>query len=144
MGAALEIVRKTASPDAPTLGELFIEGVHFCFTLEDPDLNNRVDVSCIPTGVYQVMAMYSVRFERDMPRVLGVPGRTGILLHMGNTDADTEGCILLGERQSQSAVYDSVKAFDRFMTWFDSCGGTATLTILNPQPQYVPRQFQTP
>jgi hypothetical protein len=141
VGAALEIVRKTAFPDSPTLGELLIEGVHFCFSLEDPWKDNAVDVSCIPTGVYQLMLMYSVRFQRDMPRVIGVADRTGILIHYGNTDADTEGCILLGDRQSATAVYDSVLAFDRFMAWFESEGGTATLTITDPA---MPRQFQTP
>ena len=73
-----------------TIGRLSVDGLYFCDTLED-----RVhDLSCepkipgrtaIPAGRYEVTVNRSPRFGRDLPRLLDVPGFTGILIHRGNT-----------------------------------------------------------
>jgi Family of unknown function (DUF5675) len=48
-----------------------------------------------------------------------VPGHTGVLLHKGNVENDSEGCILLGSTigaiAGQPAILNSKGAFDRFM-----------------------------
>ena len=88
--STLELVRDGVSSVAPTTGELLLEGEHFAYTLELPWLGNLPGQSCIPCGSYRVILSLSTRFKRDMPRLIGVPGRLGILIHPGNTDHDTE------------------------------------------------------
>src|ERR1035441_7794738 len=121
----LDLYRQGISSVEPTIGELQVEGVHFCWTLELPWLNNLAGKSCIPTGTYRVEFVLSTRFKRDMPRLLDVPDRAGILIHPGNVEADTEGCILLGDTRSGECVLESRPAFDRFLQWFASAPPTA-------------------
>lgn len=62
------------------------------YTLELPWADNHKLVSRVPAGTYEtVKDQETKRF-----RVLDVPGRTGILIHSGNDDHDTKGCILVG------------------------------------------------
>ena len=133
MNGEFAVVRANVSSVAPTLGELQIEGQHFCYTLERPWLDNQPDTSCIPTGTYQVILSYSTRFARDMPRLIGVPGRTGILIHVLNEVTETEGCIGVGDKILGEDLLNSRAAFDRFLTWFDSVGSEALVTISNSQ-----------
>jgi len=53
--------------------------------------------SAIPFGTYKVRKTWSKKFGRDAWELLNVAGFAGIRIHAGNTAADTEGCILLGE-----------------------------------------------
>lgn len=103
----LELKRHTRRQDC-TSGHLFIDGHFFCHTLEDPwrkdpqpeTPENEAKVwgdTCIPAGTYRVILNMSPRFKKIMPRLLDVPGFTGILIHSGNTPADTHGCILVGQ-----------------------------------------------
>lgn len=101
--------------DKSTIGELRIDGDLACFTLEDTCRASGVKVSgktAIPAGRYEVIVNYSERFKRVMPLLLNVPDYEGVRIHTGNTDADTEGCILLGMRKDVDVIYDSKKAFD--------------------------------
>lgn len=52
--------------------------------------------TAIPSGIYRMRWTMSNRFKREMLLLENVPGFAGIRIHAGNTDADTEGCILLG------------------------------------------------
>src|SRR5512133_330686 len=86
-----------------TTGCLFVfDGDHSffnCRTLELPWLDNKTDISCYPSGVYDVE-----KIKRSNGRwafwVKDVPGRTGILFHAGNyasiVKTDSEGCTLVG------------------------------------------------
>lgn len=47
--------------------------------------------------------------------VMGVPGHTGVLLHPGNTESDSEGCILLGEARIGNMITNSRITFQKFM-----------------------------
>lgn len=72
-----------------------------CKSLELPDFNNAVRISCILPGVYDV-----VKYTRPNGQVVfllkSVPGRTAVEIHPGNyavgSHIDTEGCILPGMR----------------------------------------------
>lgn len=91
--------------DGATIGNMLIDGVPQCYTLEDtvrelpgvPVATWKVaGETAIPRGTYAVTIDQSARFGRLMPHVLNVPGFDGIRIHPGNTPKDTEGCILVG------------------------------------------------
>ncbi len=95
----LLLQRKWSVKDA-TLGELFIDTVFECYTLEDVTRAAGVkvqDQTAIPTGIYRVVVDWSPRFLKNMFHILDVPGFEGIRIHSGNTAEDTDGCILVGQ-----------------------------------------------
>ena len=49
----------------------------------------------------------SPKFKRELPRLLNVPNFEGILIHRGNTDKDSAGCLLLGENKVKGKVINS-------------------------------------
>lgn len=107
--------------NSSTGGVLAINDEFFCYTLEDKDRqlethpNAKVfGQTAIPRGVYTVTIDFSPKYQKNMPHVLGVPGFQGIRIHPGNTDADTEGCILLGQKRAYNTVLESKLAFDKF------------------------------
>jgi hypothetical protein len=89
-----------------TLGLLYVDGKPFCFTLEDQSQEEKLAAETrIASGVYEIGRrqygmFYEAYYERwghdFVPEVLGVPDFTDILIHTGNTDDQTEGCILVG------------------------------------------------
>lgn len=80
-----------------TIGDLFIDGVFFSHTLEDIIRPEKVKgETAIPPGTYPVEVTWSPRFKRDLPLLKNVPGFEGVRIHAGNSDRDTEGCILVG------------------------------------------------
>lgn len=97
-----------------TIGELYIDGVFECFVLEDPydDGANTPGCTAIPCGKYRLVITFSNRFQKELPLVQGVVGRSGIRIHPGNTSADTEGCLLPGKTRAKDSVYRSREAFD--------------------------------
>jgi hypothetical protein len=117
------IITRTDKKKSVTLGVIKIESVEHpaLYTLEEPWLDNRPQVSCIPPGEYRcVPHNWGVgdnrfRFSRVW-HVTNVPGRQAILIHSGNSTADIEGCLLVGLRQGKigqmDAVLDSKKAID--------------------------------
>lgn len=106
------VLRRTFTGDGVTLGELFIDGTFFAFSLEPDDVG--VAHPAIPVGRYKVIITYSTRFKRLLPLVVGVPGRVGIRFHPGNEARDTEGCILLGFSQSGRTIVRSRAACEAF------------------------------
>jgi hypothetical protein len=65
-------------------------------TLEEEDLGNRPNVSCIPTGEYLCKRTRYLKGGYETFEVMGVPGRSRILFHTANTEEDIQGCIGLG------------------------------------------------
>lgn len=103
-----------------TIGEMWIDGKKLCNTLEDTDRGLTSSMSpavvskkkipgktAIPTGRYPVELTYSPRFKRELPLLGRVPGFSAIRIHAGNTAADTEGCILVGENKAVGMVLNS-------------------------------------
>jgi hypothetical protein len=104
-----------------TFGRLYIDGKLFCDTLEDADREVKIKhETCIPTGTYQVVIDMSQRFQKLMPHILNVPGFDGIRIHSGNTEADTSGCILVGERHGDKLINSRI-TFDRLMIALKDC-----------------------
>lgn len=104
-------LQRTTPPGQPrTFGKLFIDDVFVCHTLED-EVREQLGVpvadwkikaaTAIPSTAfaktsYQVTLEQSARFGPDTISVNNVPGFSFIRMHAGNTEADTEGCPLLG------------------------------------------------
>src|SRR4030067_1135196 len=113
-------VRRFITNEKSTIGRLLIDDVTECYTLEDKDRqleNGGIKVpkeTAIPRGIYKVIVDWSNRFNRLMPHILDVPQFTGIRIPPGNTDKDTEGCILVGKKVSEdeNAVLESKLAYD--------------------------------
>ena len=88
-----------------TVGEVTVMDQHLCYVLEDV-VREKVGVpvtewkvngeTAIPAGRYEIIIDMSTRFGKMLPRLLNVPGFDGIRIHPGNTDHDTEGCLLPG------------------------------------------------
>lgn len=119
----LSLKRGDSVGDA-TLGDLSVDGEHFCYTCEDivrekegvPVKEWKVaGETAIPRGRYQVIINHSQRFKRELPLLLNVQGFTGVRIHPGNTAEDTEGCILVGEKKGDECVLESRTAFGRLM-----------------------------
>ena len=81
-----------------TRGVLLFENRNFVHTLERPWLNNKKNSSCVPAGYYQVLplARSGSGKYKNVFHILAVMGRSGILIHNGNTVSHTLGCILVG------------------------------------------------
>lgn len=108
----ITVVRRPSAAGC-TLGELFVDGRHECYTLEDVVRDEKIHgETAIPAGVYKVTVTYSPHFKRDLPLLMGVPNFEGVRIHSGNTAADTEGCILVGRVKTASTVGDSRMAFN--------------------------------
>lgn len=95
-----------------TIGELYVNGVFECYTLEDVERTVKIkNETAIAKGKYKVVITYSNRFKRDLPLLLNVPNFEGVRIHSGNTNHDTEGCILVGLTRSKDFIGNSRKAF---------------------------------
>ena len=107
----LNVVRTQFGEEA-TNGLLFIDGVFECYTLEDHYQKVKVmHETCIPEGTYQIklrneggfssryLQKYGDEFHKGMLHIQDVPGFEWILVHQGNTDLHTSGCLILGDTQ---------------------------------------------
>ncbi|WP_289764417.1 DUF5675 family protein [uncultured Duncaniella sp.] len=114
-----------------TIGDLSINGKFFCNTIEDtvrdlpstcPETPRGRSCTCkekvyaktaIPAGKYKITFKYSPRFKRRMPYLHDVPHFLGILIHSGNTEADSAGCIIVGENTVKGKMLNSRVTFQR-------------------------------
>lgn len=118
----LTLIRFHSSPN-DTLGILYINDRFAAFTLEDEHRDVKVmHETRIPAGTYKLALRHSPRFSpkygHDMIAIEDVPGFGGILIHPGNTEKDTSGCILIGNvsrfnPDGDSRIEESVKAYQR-------------------------------
>ena len=96
-----------------------------CKSLELPWLNNQHDISCIPSGTYQVKWTFSLKFFKYTYEILNVPNRSGIRIHSGNYYNDLLGCIALGDsfadlnKDGLPDVANSRKTIDLFNNFFN-------------------------
>lgn len=77
-----------------------LDRVFDCVTLELPWEENYTNISCVPIGVYKVSPRYSDKYKNHYI-LEDVPNRKYILIHHGNFNSDTRGCILLGSSFAQ-------------------------------------------
>lgn len=113
-----------------TIGDLLLDGVFFCNTIEDkvrslpsacPNTPKGITCKCkekvyaqtaIPTGTYKVSMEYSPKFKRRLPLLHNVPHFIGILIHSGTTEKDSAGCIIIGVNSVKGKVLNSRNTSD--------------------------------
>lgn len=107
-------VKRLYKTENSTIGELLVDGLFECFTLEDKEREVKIKgETAIPKGTYKVIINESNRFKRELPLLLNVPNFEGVRIHSGNTNHDTEGCILVGQSRNKNYIGQSRKAFDK-------------------------------
>lgn len=117
------LLKRTHITRNSTLGELYLINETLsskkllCYTLEDTvrEVKNKdvklwkiPGITAIPYGSYPLRYSLSNRFKKNTLELLNVSGFTGIRMHSGNTNKDTEGCILLGLNCLQDDLGDWV------------------------------------
>ena len=126
----LQVIRYSTFGES-ALGMLFINGTFACYTLEDRPREAKVNGKTgIPAGRYRVelytqgrlhakyLERYGPDFHKGMLHIMGVPEFEGILIHTGNTDDDTDGCLLVGDTsqvniERDGFIGESRKAYQR-------------------------------
>ena len=116
------ILTRIARKAEYTIGRLEDEnGKKLCDTLEpiwrnyDGGELKIPKKSAIPEGTYRVVTTYSLRFRKYLPLLVGVPGFEGVRIHSGNTNKDTEGCILVGHNLQVGKVLWSRITLEKLM-----------------------------
>lgn len=106
-------VERTDFSETSTIGTLYVDDQFECYTLEDKVRPVKIKgKTAIPAGRYEVIINFSQRFGRMLPLFLNVPNFEGVRIHPGNTAADTEGCILVGETKDAEFIGQSKLAFE--------------------------------
>ena len=98
--------------DRNIIGDLFINDVFFCHTLEDEKRADGVKVygkTAISPGTYCVKLTWSNRFKRKMPLLLDVPMFKGIRIHGGNDSSNTLGCILVAFKTDYKRIWSTAE-----------------------------------
>lgn len=124
-----------------TIGKLYIDDVYFCDTIEDTvrDTNKSGKFdngeqkikgkTAIPYGIYEIKWTYSPRFKKYTPQLMNVPSFEGIRVHAGNTSADTEGCLILGENKQVGKVLNSRATINKFYPIIKEACSNGKVTI---------------
>lgn len=131
------ILKRIYTCNRYTIGRLYVDDQYVCDTLEDCDrgldsnmplatiLNTKIkDQTAIPTGTYNIlMNVVSPKYSKrqyymdvckgKVPRLDNVKGYSGVLLHVGNDQDDTSGCILVGYNKVRGKVLNSKSAFEK-------------------------------
>jgi hypothetical protein len=118
------LINRYLTNDVCTISHLYINNLYFCDVLEDKYRGDNLyenkkvyGKTAIPCGIYKVILTKSNRFGIITPEILKVPFFEGIRIHSGNTDKDTDGCLLVGKKLPEiNFVKDSRKTFKELMS----------------------------
>lgn len=132
----LIVDRKWKKPNY-TISNLIINGKWFCNVIEDTDRGlkdtmtleqiksiKKPSLTAIPSGKYKVTldvvspkfstnAYYKQVCQGKLPRLLNVKGFEGILIHVGNTEKASAGCLIVGENKVKGQVINSKATFEK-------------------------------
>ena len=115
----LEVLRVSSESDSSS-GLVFdvTNGRKFlCYSLEDEYRSEKVmHETRVPAGTYKILLRkeggfhgrytkkYGSDFHKGMLHVQDVPGFEWILIHTGNTDEHTSGCLIVGDSQENNQL----------------------------------------
>lgn len=125
------VLERIFQNDKYTIGKLYDGDTYLCDTLEPP---KNVNHPCIDGGTYRIGYQYSNKFGRNMPFLLQVNGRVGIMIHPGNYPKDTQGCILVGRNLSKGSVSNSKQTFQNvnaIIQGIVNLNGSVTIKVQN-------------
>lgn len=133
----MKTVRLIRSPstDEGTFGIWLMDGL-VLQSLELPNRNNKPNLSCVPTGTYEVSIRYSPHFKKKLYWLKDVKGRSFILVHGATFAGDVElgyqshlqGCIALGKskgsalnkfQKRQRCIFGSQQAVREMMDYLN-------------------------
>lgn len=138
-----------------TMGDLYIDDKFFCNVIEDVDrgLNQNQSeeyikskkiygITAIPSGTYDidmntkspkysdfVKYPYAKEFDGKMPRLLHVKGWDGVLIHPGNTQLHSLGCLIVGINNVKGCVTQSQDIWKKLMRVLLTDKNNITITI---------------
>lgn len=137
----LTLIREVFT-ELSTIGSLYVGDKLFCYTLEDKDRGLKSSdllpliiakkiygKTAIPKGTYKLTLTQSPRFGRVLPRLHGVKGFDGVLLHRGNSANDSLGCILLGYKKGENSIFESTKAETNLINYLTIHGNEHEIEI---------------
>lgn len=136
------------------IGHLYVDGKYICDTIEDVDRGLSQNMSltdiqkrkvksqtAIPIGHYRVtLAIVSPKFSLKpyykkfcggkVPRLLEVPGYDGILIHIGRTEKNSAGCIIVGYNTIKGQVTNSQQAYEKLYSLLKSSKDNIYIDII--------------
>ena len=119
------------------ISHIYIDGKFFCDAIEDYDRgldSSMTDTeirskkihgqTAIPVGMYRIWLnvksgkfgtrpFYKETCNGFLPRFDFVKGYEGVLIHCGNTEMDSEGCIIVGDNKIAGRVINSQETFKK-------------------------------
>lgn len=115
------VVLRISSQEDSTSGILMKEDSQgnwefLCYTLEDEYRKDKISGETrVPAGSYPIILRkeggFNERYSKKFPdmhigmlHIINVPNFEYILIHIGNTDEDTAGCLLVGNSQESNLV----------------------------------------
>ena len=151
----LTVIRYSNGADS-TMGLLMINGTFAAYTLEDEYREVKVmGETRIPAGRYEVVLRnegghherYKVKYKdvhKGMLHITNVPNFQWILIHVGNDDDDTAGCLLLGDQSisnvnNDGRILQSTNAYKRVYPIIANTlemGEKVFITYLNQIPDW--------
>ena len=141
-------LRRTEYQLERTFGNFLLNNNPVCLSLEDTvraDAAGRGKVpgrTAIPAGRYKVNLTHSARLIKMYFEIMEVPNFTGVRIHGGNTEKDTDACPLTGTKRidnsvigSQTALKELVKAV--LLAFIDDSDKQIFIDVIDTQKPLV-------
>lgn len=140
-----------------TISNLYIDDEWFCHVIEDTDRGLTQDTpvskiiatkkkypsqTAIPSGTYKItLDVISPKYKSSpfyqknangsrVPRLLDIPGFDGVLIHTGNTQKDSAGCLIVGKNTVVGKVLNSKDYFIKLYKILQTAKDDIEITIL--------------
>lgn len=123
------LVARYNSAEDHTNNVIIIDGIFECYGLEDEFRTSKVySETRIADGIYPIelrteggfhnryLTRYGSNFHKGMLWIKDIPDFEYVLIHIGNDDDDTAGCLLVGDSNTDgnNFIGDSRKAYEKF------------------------------
>lgn len=145
-------LKRIARRETYTIGKLYVDGMYVCDVVEDKDrglaqslpvsvniAKKRKGMTAIPIGRYRVtLEVQSPKYSKFksyewckgyLPRLINVPAFDGILIHAGNSAADSAGCLLVGENRVVGKVLNSMITLKKLYAILKTANDPIYITI---------------